>query len=316
MVAAGSESESHTALYDAVVIGAGPAGLSCALNLVRAHARVLLVDANRPRHAATLQSHGFLTRDGVAPAQLRQQGREEVLAYPTASYVMGAVTAVTPATGTVIDSSAGTQPEPAVALRFTVTVAPVRGSGDPQIYHARRIVIATGIQEQLPEIANLRAYYGTALHSCVVCDGYEKTGKPVVLLPHPRCPESQLDAARRLLRRFSPEVLVVRDAVEIVGERAQMQGVRRSTGAVLPVTQGFVLPLTTVQAPYLAQFGVPAACPQGLAAWGVDQPAELSNIGIPGIYAVGEALTGEPQQLVVAAGSGAALVPELLLSLA
>ena len=146
--------------FDVAVIGAGPAGLACALNLVRGHARVLLVDSNRPRHAATLKSHGFITRDGASPLVLRKLGREEFISYPTASYQLSQVTAVTR------NADDG----------FQLSLRAVRG-GEVSSVNAKLVVVATGLSEQLPEIVNLRAFYGTALHSCVVCDGYDTAFK-------------------------------------------------------------------------------------------------------------------------------------------
>ena len=79
---------------DIAVIGGGPAGLSTALNLVRARRSVLLLDSNRPRNAATLHSHGFLTRDGISPLELRRLGREEFERYEAAEVHNALVTSV------------------------------------------------------------------------------------------------------------------------------------------------------------------------------------------------------------------------------
>src|SRR6187402_1753978 len=96
---------------DVVVLGGGPAGLSAALNLGRSRTRVVVVDAGRPRNAATLRSHGFLTRDGVSPLELRKLARTELAAYPEVSVLeRTAATALLP-----IDSSSG--------MRFAVALS-------------------------------------------------------------------------------------------------------------------------------------------------------------------------------------------------
>ena len=295
--AAGDAADAHG--FDVAVIGAGPAGLACALNLVRGHARVLLVDSNRPRHAATLKSHGFITRDGASPLELRKLGREEFLSYPTASYQLAQVTAVTRNT----DDG------------FQLSLRAVRG-GEVSSVNAKLVVVATGLSEQLPEIVNLRAFYGTALHSCVVCDGYEKTDKPLVLITHPELDRGTVSRAETLVRRFSRNLTVL-DAgsvTEIVGERAEMRGVRLSSGEIVEATAGFVLPKSQANLDFLAPLGLAAATGSGGGL--VDpHPTHPGKTPVKGIYAVGEAATGRPEQLLVAAGSGAAVVPQLLLSL-
>ncbi|WP_367651736.1 NAD(P)/FAD-dependent oxidoreductase [Curtobacterium sp. MCPF17_052] len=149
-------------MVDVVVIGAGPAGLSAALNLVRARRTVLLLDANRPRNAATLRSHGFITRDGISPLELRKLGRDEVAGYPEATVTQAVVDRVW-------------QTDGAWNVHGTWRGAEVAAT-------ARAVVIATGLRESFPALPSLRAFYGTDVHSCVECDGYDKAGSPLAFI--------------------------------------------------------------------------------------------------------------------------------------
>jgi thioredoxin reductase len=81
---------------EVVVIGAGPAGLSAALNLARARRGTLVLDSNRPRNAATFASHGYVTRDGVSPLELLAAEAAQLEAYPEASFEKAMVTVVVP----------------------------------------------------------------------------------------------------------------------------------------------------------------------------------------------------------------------------
>ncbi|MBP8881077.1 MAG: NAD(P)/FAD-dependent oxidoreductase [Dermatophilaceae bacterium] len=136
--------------YDVVIIGGGPAGLSAALVLARARRRVLVVDGGRPRNAAATHLHGYLSRDGMPPADLLAAGRTEVLGYG-AGLMSGRVTSL------VRHGS----------RRHWVLLA------DGTRVAARRVLVTTGLRDELPDLAGLRDRWAQDVLHCPYCHGYE-----------------------------------------------------------------------------------------------------------------------------------------------
>jgi thioredoxin reductase len=143
-------------MFDAVIVGAGPAGLSAALALVRARRRVLVCDGGPTRNDAASEMHGFLSREGTSPSEFLAKARDELLLYPTVEIVSKAVTAI---------SKDGA---------FSVEFSDRRES-------ARRIILATGMIEELPPIRGLRERWGTSVFSCPYCDGWEMRDRPLAI---------------------------------------------------------------------------------------------------------------------------------------
>ncbi|MGG7463645.1 NAD(P)/FAD-dependent oxidoreductase [Plantibacter sp. YIM 135347] len=289
--------------YDVVVVGAGPAGLSAALNLARARRRVLVLDSNRPRHAATLLSHGFLTRDGIPPLDLRRLGREEVMGYENAEVQFALVQRITP-----LDDG------------FQVIAQGVRGERD-RVVTATTIVLATGITETLPNIPGMRAFYGTDIHSCVECDGFEKADAPLALIGE----SGDLAEWALLVSQWSDDLIVFtngqgtvsaedeerlgahgvrvdrRSIAELSGGREGLTGVVLADGTAIERAAGFVRPSWSVKLDAIHGLGVDTDA-EGLVI--VDEWGRTSR---PGVYAAGDITPPGPQQLIVAAGAGARL---------
>lgn len=151
-------------LYDVIVIGGSYAGLAAGMPLARARRKVLVVDGGQRRNRFADRSHGFLTQDGTEAAAIAAQGREQLLAYDNVHWTEGVVTGV-----------GGTQDG------FHVEVNGVGSHG------ARRLVLATGIVDLLPEVPGLAGRWGTRVFHCPYCHGYElNQGRIGVLATSPQ----------------------------------------------------------------------------------------------------------------------------------
>jgi thioredoxin reductase len=140
-----------------IIVGAGPAGLNAALMLGRCRRSVLVCDNGRPRNAASHALHGYLTRDGIHPSEFRAIGRRELERYDTLHLKdIAATDAVCEAGG-----------------RFKVTLA------DGSIVRSRKLLVATGVCDNLPEIDGIDEMYGRSVFHCPYCDGWEVRDQPI-----------------------------------------------------------------------------------------------------------------------------------------
>jgi thioredoxin reductase len=146
------------AMFDVIVAGGGPAGLSASLMLGRCRRRVLLCDTGMPRNRSSHALHGYLTRDGISPAEFNALGRADLVKYGV-EYRPTAITDVE-----------------RLERRFKVTIAPA------QIEECRYVLIATGVTDELPPIPGIDACYGRSVHHCPYCDGWEWRDRRLAVL--------------------------------------------------------------------------------------------------------------------------------------
>jgi thioredoxin reductase len=143
---------------DVIIVGAGPAGLSAALILGRCRRRVLVVDTDRPRNAASRAMHGFLSRDGINPQQLRQIARAQLEPYDSVT----------------VEHAEATQAR-RVGGGFDVRFA------DGRRVRCRKLLLATGVVDYIPQIDGLAPLYGRSVFHCPYCDGWESRDQPIAV---------------------------------------------------------------------------------------------------------------------------------------
>ncbi|MGP3637736.1 NAD(P)/FAD-dependent oxidoreductase [Streptomyces sp. 24-1644] len=281
----------NDSVYDVVVVGAGAGGLNAALVLARACRRVAVVDAGEPRNAPAAHMQGFLSRDGMPPTALLEVGRAEVAGYGV-DLIEGQVDH--------IDSG------------FLVRLA-----GGP-VLKAHRVVVATGLRDELPEIPGVRERWGKDLLHCPYCHGYEVRDRPIGVLG--TGPGSVHHAL--LLRQWSDDVVFFSHTLDLTGderERLAARGVRVTDGTVkrlvvdedrlrgVELAEGRVVVRSTV---FVAPRMVPRdglltglGCERDKNGWVITDRSGRTSA--PGVWAVGN--VADPRALVVtAAGMGAA----------
>ncbi len=146
------------ASFEVLIVGGGPAGLSAALVLGRCRRRVLICDAGQPRNAASHGLHGFLTRDGTLPAEFLAIAREQLRPYETVEL------------RSVKVESAKRLPK-----GFELTL------DNGETVSARKLLLATGVVDDLPKLDGLREFYGRSVFHCPYCDGWEMRDQPLAV---------------------------------------------------------------------------------------------------------------------------------------
>src|SRR5690625_3530017 len=146
-------------ILDCAVIGGGPAGLNAALVLGRSRRKTILFDDNKPRHTVTSESHGLITRDGMNPPELKRIAQEELSNYPDVR----------------------TEKQRAHRINKENSLFKVE-TENGKVYSAKKIILATGFQEVLPDIPQVKDFYGKSLFNCPFCDGWELRDRPLAVV--------------------------------------------------------------------------------------------------------------------------------------
>lgn len=281
-------------MLDVIIVGGGPAGLSAALILGRSRRKVLLCDDRSPRNEASRELHGYLTRDGVPPAQLLQRGRAELRRY-----------GVEQKHATVVD------------VRRHIDGFDVRLAGGERVL-ARVVLLATGVRDRIPNVPGLADCYGITAHHCPYCDGWEVRDKRVVVLGDEKSPASlalalktwtgNVVACRTSRTKVSNAHRALLAAKRIAWCDAPIAAVHHVKGRVRTVrlTSGAQVECDAIffAAPQEQRCDLPRQLGCEFTRKGTVKTDHLGLTCVPGVYVVGDA-SRDVQFVVVAAAEGA-----------
>lgn len=282
-------------VYDCIIIGGGPSGMSAALVLGRANKEIVLFDEDKPRNRITNESHGFITRDGITPTAFKSLAKEDLLKYPSIK----------------VDNRKIVDAQKKGKL-FTIQTS------DGQTFEARKILLATGLQDIFPEIQGLSDFYGKSLFTCPFCDGWELSNKKLVIISdNPEilhyveliynwskdlvlCTNGKksLDQETKTLLE-KKNIKVLEDQIsELAGKNGELEKIIFENGDELAREGGFV-PTNLVQGSNLAE---KLGCE-------IDEKGEVvtamfGRTNIEGVFASGDSSTMAPAQLINAASDG------------
>jgi thioredoxin reductase len=286
--------------YDVVVIGGGAAGLGGALMLTRSRRSVVVVDGGQPRNAPAAGVHGYLTRDGMPPAELVRTGRLEVEGYG----------------GRILDGQVDQVSRDGDG-RLVVALA------DGRTLTGRRLLVATGLVDELPDVPGVQERWGRDVIHCPYCHGFEVRDQPIAVLAsgpmsvHQALLFRQLSDDVTYLSHLLPPTAeqqeqltargidIVEDPVtELRVEDDRLTGVRLAGGGVLPCTTVVVATRMAARTGFLAGLGLaPVEHPFGVGEHLTADPQ--GRTGAPGVWVAGN-VTDLAAQVGASAAAGAA----------
>jgi thioredoxin reductase len=280
--------------FDVIIVGAGPAGLSAALILGRCRRRVLVLDTDRPRNYASRSLHGFLTRDGTHPRELRRIGREQLAPYTTVQLVRKEATRAR-----------------CLPYGFQVTTA------DGTKLRCRKLLLATGVVDELPPIDGLEPLYGRSVFHCPYCDGWESREQPIAVYARNAngvgfainlrvwsddialCTDGARLDAKQIDRLSRFEIPWHRDRIaRLEGRNGQLQRIIFSNGLALDRRVMFFSMGQRQASSIAAQLGC------SFTRKGAVRTGDYEASDIPGVYVAGDA-SRLVQLAIVAAAEGA-----------
>lgn len=281
-------------LLDCAIIGGGPAGLSAALVVGRGRKQVIVFDDEMPRNRVTQESHGFITNDGMTPFEIRQAGEADLQNYPNIKIKRSRMVEI---------------------QNNEANFALLTQEGER--FEAKKIILATGLKDILPEIKGIHEVYGKTLFSCPFCDGWELKDKPLALIAeNPRA----LHMAK-LLSNWTKDLIVFTNGQQVFAEEekallsahfiqvidvpimsihhenGQMHSLHLANGETVKRERGFVASEFKQSAPFAESLGCQMTKNAGI------ETDILGRTTVSGVFACGDNLGG-PAQLVLAAAAG------------
>ncbi|WP_336485331.1 NAD(P)/FAD-dependent oxidoreductase [Methylobacterium nigriterrae] len=283
-------------MRDVIIVGGGPAGLNAALILGRCRRSVLLCDKGEPRNACTPRTWGVFTRDGTPPFELRARGHADLERYETVER-------------RAAEAVGARRLDGAFEVRFS----------DGRSERARRLILATGLHQNLPEVEGFDRYWGTGVHSCPYCDGFESRDAPLVAYAHgpgakglaleltvwsrdvTLCTDGQptdlTDDDRERLGRHCIRI-VETPLLRLEGDEACPSRLVLRDGSTLPCRAVFLMPAECLPSDLIRDLGCE------LTGKGTVPTRDYERTNVPGLFVAGDA-SRRVQFAVVAAAEGA-----------
>ncbi|MHA6260693.1 NAD(P)/FAD-dependent oxidoreductase [Sporosarcina sp. CAU 1771] len=282
-------------ILDCAVIGGGPAGLNASLVLGRSLRKTMLFDDNKPRNFVTNESHGFITRDGINPKELRRIASKELDKYPDVEVKRQRVINVTKKGQLfTIETDAG------------------------EVFQAKKVVLAAGLKEKLPDIDCISNFYGTSLFSCPFCDGWELRDRPLVVIAENHSTfhmakvvynwtkdlivstngSQFLSIDEKKVYKDKGIIIYEQKISSLIGDNGYLTNILFEDGTTISREGGFIVP----EMEQASSIGENLGCE--LNKQGAIKTDRMGRTNVEGVFACGDTSMIAPSQLIIAAAEG------------